>query len=95
MVVIRVRPANITDMTTTKGVPMTTTHDYYCYCGCGAIVQVSFPDGFAGTTALVTPCPNAPKFVASFEIRKSAVLEMQPVETYTSLTHKEGLVLFV
>lgn len=75
---------------------MSTTHsdDYYCYCGCGGTVQVSFPGGFHGTTALITPCPKAPKYIASFEVRKSAVLEMQPVSTYTTFQHVDGLVTF-
>lgn len=71
----------------------TQSHSYYCYCGCGGTVQVSFPRGFAGTTALITPCPQAPTYVASFKVRKSAILEMTPLSAHT-MSHRDGLVSF-
>lgn len=67
---------------------------YYCYCGCGGMVEVTFPGGFHGTTARISPCPKAPKYVASFEVRKSAVLDMEPVSGYETLRHRAGLVTF-
>lgn len=76
-------------MTTTD-----TSYDYFCYCGCGGTVQVSFPGGFAGTTALISPCPKAPKFVMSFEVRRSAVLDMEPVSGFSTYTHPDGLCTF-
>lgn len=77
---------------------MTTIHDtsaeYYCYCGCGGSVFVTFPGGFNGTTARITPCPKAPKYVLDFEVPKSAVLDMTPVSGYTTMQHRDGLVTF-
>jgi hypothetical protein len=55
------------------------SHSYYCYCGCEGTVQVSFPKGFNGTTAIITPCPKAPSYIASIEVKKSSVLQMNPV----------------
>lgn len=72
----------------------THTHPYYCYCGCGGTVQVTFPGGFHGTTAIVTPCPKAPNYITSFELRKSAVLDMTPVNGYETIQHVDGLVVF-
>lgn len=51
---------------------------YYCYCGCGAVIQVTLTGGFHGTTALIEPCPKSPPYVLAFEVKRSAVLEMQP-----------------
>jgi hypothetical protein len=57
-------------------------------------VQVSFPGGFAGTTALVEPCPKAPNYIKAFEVRKSAILDMVPVSDTTTVQHRDGLVTF-
>jgi hypothetical protein len=73
---------------------MDTTHAYYCYCGCGGTVEVTFDGGFNGTTATITPCPKAPAYINAFTVRKSAVLEMQPITGYTTLQHEDGLVTF-
>ena len=71
-----------------------TQYPYYCYCGCGGTVQVSFPGGFHGTKAIISPCPQAPSHILSFEVRKSAILEMQPVGEDEILRHRDGLVSF-
>jgi hypothetical protein len=70
----------------------TQSHPYYCYCGCGGTVQVTFPNGFAGTTAIITPCPQAPSYIAAIEVRKSAVLEMTPANQGCTVRHINGLV---
>lgn len=58
---------------------MDSTHLYKCWCGCAGTVEVTFVGGFAGTTCRIKPCAAAPAYVASFEVRRSAVLEMEPV----------------
>jgi len=70
----------------------TSTHNYFCHCGCGEIIKVSFPNGFQGTTAIITPCSKAPNYIASFEVRKSAVLEMTPADQGYTVQHINGLV---
>lgn len=51
---------------------------YKCWCGCGGTVEVEFTGGFHGTTCTITPCAIAPKYIKSFEVRRSAVLDMDP-----------------
>lgn len=68
-----------------EGHTMTTTPTtesislYRCWCGCEGTVEVTFPGGFHGTTAKIKPCASAPAYVMAFEVRKSAVLEMEYV----------------
>lgn len=72
----------------------TRPYDYECYCGCGGTVQVTFPGGFAGTTATVTPCPEAPDCMLPFEVKRSAILRMTPAGQTTPVRHRDGLVTF-
>jgi hypothetical protein len=69
------------------------TKDYFCACGCGGVVKVTFTGGFAGTTCRITPCPKAPPYIMAFDVRRSAVLDMIPVDA-PALRHRDGLVTF-
>ena len=74
----------------------TTTHNYYCYCGCGDAVTVEFTGGFQGTSIRVSACPSIKAKTPAVNgaiFPRSMALRMTPLSANT-IAHRDGLVTF-